>query len=267
MPPSGYIFDITPDLFNKMVIENSSRGPVLVYFWSENAGPCMKLLPRLVKLADEFNGQFLLTLLDTDRFRSFARERDVVSIPTVQIYVGETVVNTIRGAFSETHFRNEIEQWLPQAGVPQVASSHSGMRSGFHKSLEEAKRAVGNGEIVTACSILENLPAEAMDDPEIELLYTHLNLIRTAQFAPGVEDLEKRILENPEDCQARFQRASLHLVNDEYEEAIRLFMSLHSAGNNDTKTAVRSMIAIFSILGESHPLTRKYSDQVLDRLG
>ncbi len=265
MSSSGYIFDITPDRFNQMVIENSSRGPVLVYFWSEKAAPCMKLLPRLVKLADDFNGQFLLTLLNTDRFRSFARERDVMSIPTVQIYVKEAVVNTIHGAFSEAHFRKEIEKWLPGAGMPEVVSTHPGARSRFRQALRKAKRAVGNGEIMTAWSILENLPAEAMDEPEIELLYTHLHLIRTAQFAPGVQELEQYILENPGDFQARFQRASLHLVNDEYDAAIRLFMALKSDRNNGTNTAVRSLIAIFSILGESHPLTRKYSPQVLNK--
>ena len=69
MSRSGHIYDITPEDFNTMVLENSFKGLVLVYFWSQNVGPCMKLLPNLIRLADEFSGRFLLNLLD--RAKSF----------------------------------------------------------------------------------------------------------------------------------------------------------------------------------------------------
>ena len=47
----------------------------------------MMLLPRLVKLADDYSGRFLLTLLNCDQYKTFSKEQGVISIPTVQIYV------------------------------------------------------------------------------------------------------------------------------------------------------------------------------------
>lgn len=50
-PP--YIFEANPSNFKTLVLENSEKGPVMVYYWSPRAGPCMKLMPRLIRLADE----------------------------------------------------------------------------------------------------------------------------------------------------------------------------------------------------------------------
>lgn len=63
---SPYVFGATTDNFHKLVLENSDKGLVLVNYWSPKAGPCMMLMPRLVRLATEFGGRFLLVMLNTD---------------------------------------------------------------------------------------------------------------------------------------------------------------------------------------------------------
>ncbi|GAB4507129.1 MAG: hypothetical protein Tsb0026_01400 [Sulfuricaulis sp.] len=59
MVNSPYVFDVTADNFHKLVLENSDKGPVLVNYWSPRAGPCMMLMPRLIRLATEFGGRLL----------------------------------------------------------------------------------------------------------------------------------------------------------------------------------------------------------------
>lgn len=51
MSLSPHVFDATADNFSRLVLENSRRGLVLVHSWTPRAGPCMVLMPRLVKLA------------------------------------------------------------------------------------------------------------------------------------------------------------------------------------------------------------------------
>lgn len=46
----------------------------MVLYWPPRAGPYMKLMPRLIRLADEYCGKFLLVLLDTDAYGRLARE-------------------------------------------------------------------------------------------------------------------------------------------------------------------------------------------------
>ena len=66
MPSSRFVFDASRENFNQLVLGNSDKGPVLVYFWTPTAGPCMMLMPRLVQLAAEYGGKFLLVLVNTD---------------------------------------------------------------------------------------------------------------------------------------------------------------------------------------------------------
>lgn len=74
MESSPYIVEARPENFQPSVPGNSREGPVVVFYWSPNAGACIQLVPRLVKLADEFGGRFLLALLDTDEHKTFANE-------------------------------------------------------------------------------------------------------------------------------------------------------------------------------------------------
>lgn len=75
MTLSRFVFDVTADNFRTLVLQNSDRGPVLVNYWSPRAGPCFVLMPRLVRLCTEYNGRFLLAMLNTDELGPLARER------------------------------------------------------------------------------------------------------------------------------------------------------------------------------------------------
>src|SRR4030066_136451 len=105
MANSPYVFDANADNFARLVLENSAKGPVLVNYWSPRAGPCMMLMPRLVRLAAEFGGRFLLVMLNTDELGRLAREHGVNSLPTVKVYRHGNVVDTLHGAGSEAELR------------------------------------------------------------------------------------------------------------------------------------------------------------------
>ncbi len=69
---SSYILDVTGEKFNEVVLSNSHKGPVMVNYWADNAGPCLRLWPVLEKLANDYNGQFLLVNIDTNKEKQLA---------------------------------------------------------------------------------------------------------------------------------------------------------------------------------------------------
>src|SRR3990167_4114872 len=101
MGVSPYVFDASAENFRTLVLENSDKGPVLVNYWSPRAGPCLMLMPRLVRLATEFSGRFLLVMLNTDELGQLAREHGVASIPTLKIFRRGRGVDTSPAAGSE----------------------------------------------------------------------------------------------------------------------------------------------------------------------
>ncbi len=251
-----------------MVIENSFKGLVLVYFWSQNAGPCMRLLPVLVKLADEFSGRFLLNLLDTDRHRKYARELGVISIPTVQFYLNGKIVETLHGAFSEGYVRKVIEKALRQNTAIHVVTGKAAPDWAFANALERAKKLLLRGDAINAASLLDSLPREALIIPEIGLLKAHADLIRTAQLAPQRKILIERLEGKPDDFSSLWQLAALNLVADDYQSALELLLSIknRSPDPDMADRAFRSMLAVFALLGESHPLVERFSE-VLNQSG
>ena len=262
-----------------MVLDNSRRGPVMVYFWSPATGPCMRLLPRLVKLADEFGGRFLLTLLNTDQFHDFSKQQGVISIPTVCIYNSERISETIHGAFSEQYFRRTIEKYIrgpnkPPVTEPAIAYRQEALTKtsklkedtakiepiNVRAHLHQAKLLVQQQRHETALTLLEHLPNSALEDPEVDLLMTHLRFIREARRAPTLEILQEKLAAQPDDANTRYQLSAQLLVHDQYTEALEHLYEILKIKSPLKERARRGMLAILAILGPDHALCKRFED-------
>ena len=107
---SPYIVDGNHGNFEDAVLNNSRKGPVLVNYWTDRAGPCLRLWPVLEKLATDYAGRFLLVNINTDEDGALAREYGVTSVPTVKLFLQGRVVDQIHGAESEREFRRMIDR-------------------------------------------------------------------------------------------------------------------------------------------------------------
>ncbi len=272
-----YIHDIKPEDFAAMVLENSRRGPVMVCYWSPNAGPCMRLLPTLVKLCDDFGGRFLLTLLNTDDYREFAKRQGVISIPTVRIYHLEKLAETVHGAYSEQLFASTINKYLPVAVQEQIRAANAYRQGALDRSaslmeraartapqkhrirLDQAKILVQQGRHTQALEVLEGMPEEAFDDPEIDLLAMHLRFIDTAQQAPPIDALKQAVAKNSHDAHSRYQLSACLLMQDDYSGALEQLSEIAQKESPLKEQARRGMLAIFALLGPDHELCKRFA--------
>src|SRR5512144_264609 len=56
----------TAENFMTEVVEASEQVPVLVDFWAPWCGPCQTLMPLLDRIADDYEGRFILAKVNTD---------------------------------------------------------------------------------------------------------------------------------------------------------------------------------------------------------
>ncbi len=286
MALSPYVFDATAENFNRLVLENSHRGPVLVHFWTPKAGPCFVLMPRLVRLATEYGGKFLLVMLNTDELPELARRFGVNSVPTVKFFWRGDVAHTIHGADPDSSFREALARFI--AGDAQRAHS-LGVAAWQAGRIQEARMLLANaamaepdnlaiprdlakllwseGDSEQALKLLDSLPPEARTQPEIAPLRAHLGLIEAARAAPPLDELDRQLAAHPDDLAARYQRAAVLLTADDFsgamEELLRIARTDRGFRHDIGRT---SLLALFDLLGSDHALTRQYRRALSEQL-
>jgi thioredoxin 1 len=90
--------------------------PVVVDFWAPWCRPCKAIRPHLEELARENEGHVDFAGLDIDRYPEIAGRYEVLSIPTVMLFVGGEPQATVIGARPRGHFESEFGPWLTPGG-------------------------------------------------------------------------------------------------------------------------------------------------------
>lgn len=283
---SPFVFDASAENFNRLVLENSHKGPVLVHFWTPKAGPCFVLMPRLVRLATEYGGKFLLVMLNADELPELARRFSVNSVPTVKFFWRGEVAHTIHGADPDSSFREVLDRFIAGDANRAHALGVSAWQAG---KVAEARMLLANaamaepdnlaiprdlakllwaeGEGEQALRLLESLPPEARADAVIAPLLAHLRLADTARRAPPLAELEQRLARNTEDLDARYQRAAVLLATDDFAAAMEELLTIARTDRRFRDDIGRtSLLALFEWLGSTHPLTRQYRQALAESL-
>ncbi len=268
MSLSPYVFDATRENFDSLILGNSMRGLVLVNFWSPKAGPSMLLMPRLVKLAAEYGGRFLLVMVNTEELGQRARGLGVTSVPTVKFFLRGEVVHTIHGAEGDATFRTALARFLAsdqdrlrmsalrmhQAGdtegaIALLARIAVEDASDLAVAADLAKLLTLAGRPHEALSLLAALPPSARSQSDIGGLLAHLELIEAANQEHADTDTPA----------ARLTHAAQALFEDQPEQALAELLELtrHAPAYRDD-IGRRAMLALFGMLGGEHELTRRF---------
>lgn len=101
------VVKLNADTFNELVMENDRA--VLVDFYADWCGPCKMLAPVIDEVADDLSGKAVVAKLNIDEARDIAIEYQVASIPTLMVFKGGAVVETMVGARPKTDILRAVE--------------------------------------------------------------------------------------------------------------------------------------------------------------
>lgn len=101
--------ELTKDTFQEAVDQG---GILLVDFWAAWCGPCRQLTPSLEAIAAEHGDAIEIVKLNIDENPDTAMKYGVMSIPTMNVYKGGEVVQTIVGAKPKAALERDLKDFL-----------------------------------------------------------------------------------------------------------------------------------------------------------
>lgn len=274
----AYIFDVDESNFEGVVVENSHKLPVLVDFWAEWCQPCQSLIPVLHKVAEDLAGQVILAKVNSDEQQALAQQFGVRSLPTVKLFVNGEVVDEFTGAMPESHIHKmldnyivresdnvmaealqEYEQGNVDSAIKKMAQAAASDPANLRVQLMYAQVLAQHEQVNEALAVLDNLPAEKRDDPEVTSLKAKLDIAAQAGEVSDARALLKQVEDNPGDLAAREQLSAVYVTIGEYAQALEQLLEIMKrdrAYNDDAGR--KGLIKIFELLGNEGPLVSEY---------
>jgi len=103
------LIQVTDANFETTVV--GSAKPFVLDFWAVWCGPCRQMEPVLNKLAAE-NDSIVVGKLNVDENPTTATKFDILSIPTLLVFVDGQVVKKLVGAMAPQRLSDALAEWL-----------------------------------------------------------------------------------------------------------------------------------------------------------
>ena len=84
--------------------------PVLVDFWAVWCGPCKAIAPTVEELAKQYKGKVKIAKMDVDEHQQVPQQYGIRSIPTLLVFKGGRVVDTIVGAVPKSKLEESLKK-------------------------------------------------------------------------------------------------------------------------------------------------------------
>lgn len=270
-------FDTGTETFERDVVQASAKVPVLVDFWATWCAPCRVLKPVLEKLAEEYQGRFLLAKVNSDEHPQLSARFGVRGIPNVKAFVEGKLADEFTGALPESGVRAFIDRLIPTPGEKLRRSAQALVTQGhFEQAERDLRSALGiepdnhplrldlvelllsQNRQAEADELLATIP-ERERDARADQLYSLLSVWKKSQQLPTIETLEARLAAEPDDRRALLALGERLLADNRFEPALAALLEVVRRDRGALRSSARKlMVQVFTLAEDQTELVNKY---------
>lgn len=261
--PSASAYAVHADEQNfQAVLESSMTAPVLLVFHSAVRMPESAQLARdMETLADEFEGRFLVGLVDVDAVPQIAQAMQIPTIPLVVAVVDGRPMPLFQEVAPIDQLRTALTQVVQQLTAQGITGRHQPRTAAVASEdgptvdprYAAAQDALADGDVDRAVAEYQRLVDANPADTEAA---AGLAMAQLLQRTSGVDLHAARAAAAaaPDDVDAQVMVADLDMLGGHVEDAFNRLVELVRRTSGDDRTRVRDhLVGLFGAVGNDDP--------------
>lgn len=284
-PMSEHIVKIDEQNAQQILLDESAKRLVVIDFWADWCAPCKALMPVLEKLANAYNGQFLLAKLNADEQQGIAGQFGIRSLPTVIFMKDGQPVDAFQGVLPETQIRSMLDKHLPKPWDAMLAAAQQKLGEGdfagalallrpaytdsgqrFDIALSLAYTLMQLNRCDEARDVMDAIPL-ATRNADYEQMLAQIELKREAGKSPEIRVLEDQLNNDPDNLEVAYELAVKFSQDNHFKESLELLFSiLKSDREFKNGAAKKTFLDVLKALGKGDPLAVDYQRKYFNML-
>lgn len=257
---SDYVIDVDAAAFQQAVIERSAQVPVVVDFWAPWCGPCRTLGPILERLAGEGNGTWILAKVNVDNNQRISQQYGVQGIPAVKAFNNGSICEQFTGAIPESQIRTWLKRIIPDAldgQFNEIKLALSTNPAGAKAQLAQfvTSHPQHSEAVLLYAGTLIRANAHNADDYLRQIPTNGLLAPNVAAWRTLLNARQSSIVVNNHPAAIQFAQAMETFARyDDAQTIASLLQIIASDRAWENDLARKTLLALFVVLGDTHPL-------------
>ena len=254
------IIDVNEAAFAQAVIEQSHKTPVVVDFWAPWCGPCRTLGPILERLANEADGAWILAKVNVDNNQRLSQSYGVQGIPAVKAFRNGSMCEQFTGAIPESQIRTWLKRIIPDASdnvlatLKQLATTNPS--AAMHQLTSFIADHPDNAEATLLYASLLVRASDHRADEYLRQIPSHSPHYQAAlAWRTLAEGIQSSIVVQSDATAIIYADAMKAIQHNADADAIELLLKIVATNRMwENDLARKTVLALFTVLGETHPL-------------